>query len=300
MPVETYAENKKVKELSESKITQDKINQIFGLLSSIEPYERQKGERLLNSIVTEEDLNQLVQAARDENFETKYFVIRQLEKFDYDVIVDSLITFLYDDNEVIRESAKRALTGIAREEKYDKLIPLLTSSNKTARIYAIRAFGEGAQANAVLPLMDILGDEDPDIRLEVIDALRFIGDPRAENAAIMKLQDPEPRVRYASAFYCGSRKVNKSCKELHFLLENDEHSRVRSIAAWAIGKTCNKKYMNKMVDHLSSEDNQNVRNEIFKVLKKNHQLENLMDKRKYPPAPIRAQKNVFQIGFWRG
>jgi polysaccharide biosynthesis protein PelF len=132
------------------------------------------------------------------------------------------------------------------------------------RLYAIKSLGTGEQFNSVLPLVDIIYDENSEIKCQVIDSLRLIGDYRPENEVICLLKDPEPSVRYAAAFFCGDLKVKKAQKYLFELLV-DENSKIRATAAWALGRVRPEKSHRKLVEALSKEHDPDVRKQISRA-----------------------------------
>jgi len=241
-----------------------KIENIFTLIFSFEPGKRDEGKFLLSRIKSEKELRELASFSMDKSFKIKYCVIEHLGKFEYGSVIRDIILFLSDTNVIIQRKAGRTLDRISSEDKYDYLLPLLTTGSHSSRLYAIKTLGRGKQVNAVLPLLDITGDSDPDIRYEVIDALRHIADNRADEAIIRCLKDEKEKVRYAAAIYCGSSKAGKSCEALFELLK-DANSRVRSASVWAIGQIGNLSCVSRLKDYLEKEEDENVKHEIFKA-----------------------------------
>jgi len=181
------------------------IEKIFNGLVLLDTTKREEAEYLLSKIKNEDDLHSLAQAAKLSDFKIKYYVIKHLSLFDYKSTIEDLIEFLFDESKIIQRSAERALDNVISDDKYDCFLRLISSPDNYVRTYAIKSLGRGEQVNAVIPLLKTLNDDDPEIRLQIIDSLRLIGDERAEEAIINCLKDCEPKVRYGAAFYCGSR-----------------------------------------------------------------------------------------------
>jgi len=250
------------------------IEKIFNGLVLLDATKREEAEYLLSKIKNEEELHRLAQTAKLSDFKIKYYVIKHLSLFDYKSTVKDLTEFLFDESKIIQRTAERALDNISSDFKYDYFLDLLSSSDYYARTYAIKSLGMGEQANAVIPLIGILKDKDPGIRARIIDSLRLIGDERAEDAVLKSLSDCDAEVRYAAAFYCGSRKVKKACNELVKLLD-DENPSVRVTCVWALGQIKSCTIPGILKNCLKKERDKNVRNEILRVLRESGMAESL-------------------------
>jgi len=244
----------------------DKIEQIFSGLVLLDSARREEAEHLLSTIKDEDELEKLILSARKEDFKIRYYVIKHIAFFEYNTVIKALVDFLFDESSIIQRTAERGLDDIKSDNKYDFFIPLINSENKRVRMYAIKSLGRGEQTNAVLPLLKAIYDSDVEIRVQVIDALRLIGDTRGEKEIMNCLRDSKPEVRYASAFYCGSRKLKKSCSLLFKLLE-DQYPRIRFTCVWALGQIKNDKFIRQLPLFLEKEKDKNVRNEIFSVMR---------------------------------
>jgi len=108
---------------------------------------------------------------------------------------------------------------------------------------------------------------DEEAKYCAIDALRLIGDPRAEKAIKKCLSDRASNVRYAAAFYCGSRKVRNTASSLINLL-SDPNEKIRLISVWALGQIPENECISQLASLYTHEKDKNVRNEIMRVLTK--------------------------------
>jgi glycosyltransferase involved in cell wall biosynthesis/HEAT repeat protein len=248
-----------------------RISHVLNTIESFDPNIPQE-EELLSLITDEEELHELALLASKGTFKVKYFVIRHLGKFDCESAILDLIEFIYEENEILHNEAERVLLAMESDRKYQLFLPLLASKHRMAQLFAIRAMGKGERVNSVLPLMAILEGGDEEAKYYAIDALRMIGDPRADRAVIARLSDEAPKVRYAAAFYCGSRKTVSACRSLAALL-SDHSGRIRFITAWALGQIPGNECNHQLASLYSSEKDRNVRNEIMRVLTKKSSLD---------------------------
>lgn len=280
----------------DSSATQSKIHHIISTIESFDPNIPQE-EELLALITDEYELHELAVEASKGTFKVKYFVIRHLGKFDYQSTILDLIDFIYEENQILQNEAERALDSIEGEKKYEFFLPLLISRNKTARLFAIHAMGKGERINAVLPLIAILEGSDEEAKYCAIDALRLIGDPRAEKAVKKCLCDRASNVRYAAAFYCGSRKVRNTGSSLINLL-SDPDEKIRLITVWALGQIPGNECISQLASLYTHEKDKNVRNEIMRVLTKKNGLASLISKEQEntctaPDAPQNCISNWY-------
>jgi len=245
----------------------NRINELFKSINLSDPYSKEETERILSSIKSKEDLHALAQCAKKENFKVKYYVIKHLGKFENDTSIRELVGYLSDKNGSIRSIAESTLTSIRSESKYKFLLPAIEAREHSMRIYAIKALGRGEQVSATLPLLELLEDENPEIRFQTIDSLRLIKDHRANDRVAKCLDDPVERVCFAAAFYCGCRRIKKACGDLLSHM-NDENPKIRSTCVWALGQIEDIPSIIKLKGFLKSEKDKNVKNEIFRVMHK--------------------------------
>jgi polysaccharide biosynthesis protein PelF len=242
------------------------MDKIIRDLESFSPVNIEEKRNLFVEIKSENDLLELAQKAKSADFKIKYFTIRHLSNFEYEGVIKSLADFLFDETHIIRNTAQHILANIKSEKKYDLLLKLIEpDKDLSIRLFAIKTLGVGEQFNSVLPLIELLQDEDPVVRCQATDALRIIRDPRSDDGVIKLLQDPEPSVRYTSAFYCGDLKVKKSSDYLAELLD-DDNSKIRLASVWALGRIGYNRYSGKLLDLLSKEQNSDVIKQVFRTV----------------------------------
>jgi HEAT repeat protein len=92
------------------------IEQIIDDLVLFDPSKSMGKDKHFLDVTDENELHELVEAAKKRNFKVKYFVIRHLENFGYDSVIVDLLSFLSDENHIIRNTAQHALDKIKSEK----------------------------------------------------------------------------------------------------------------------------------------------------------------------------------------
>jgi len=202
--------------------------------------------------------------------ETEPFIIRGyfcrlLGKLGRESGLPYLISFLDDENEMVREEAAAALDRIESDKKYDLLLETLEKGEVFSKCYAAETLGSRGQVYAVLSLIRTLSDPEVEVRLKVIEALRLLRDVKAIKPIKELLEDPEPEVRYAAIFTLGDMEGREAAGEISALLE-DSHPQVRRLAAWALGQFQLKRTGKRLVDRWAREEEPEVRCQIIRSL----------------------------------
>ncbi|WP_317137784.1 HEAT repeat domain-containing protein [Methanochimaera problematica] len=109
----------------------------------------------------------------------------------------------------------------------------LYSTDKELRAKAMQSLVESG-TTAVLPLMDLMNDENWIVRYRTVEALGLIGDERAVNSLTKMLNDEKDHVRYMAAKSLGFYKKPELSISLLPLLR-DENEYVRRITAVSLG-----------------------------------------------------------------
>jgi twitching motility protein PilT len=110
-----------------------------------------------------------------------------------EALVDPVIELLSDPDEEVRSAAVTVASGFHDPRVVPATINLLRDSDWWIRIAAADALGTLKDPRAVEPLVAALSD--PDLKWSAVEALGRIGDPRALNALGRMLADPLPDVR---------------------------------------------------------------------------------------------------------
>jgi HEAT repeat protein len=193
--------------------------------------------------ISGDDINtvkRLIDALENDNRDDRVAAARRLADLGDKSAVQPLIKLLRDDDWRVRDAAAMALGKLKAASAVVALLETLRFSrpgpfgggpNNTAVVSAIREIG----ALAVPVLIDALTDEDPRIRLHVIDVLGEIGDTEAVPALAGALRDAEWRVRWRAADALGKMGNETAVADLLEMLR-DTNQDVRTSAAWALGQ----------------------------------------------------------------
>ena len=110
-----------------------------------------------------------------------------------DELIEPMIELLADADDETRAAAIGIASVFDDARIVPSTIPLLKDADWWIRIAAADTLGRLKDARAVEPLIAALADED--VRWTAVEALGRIGDPRALNALGKMLADPQPNVR---------------------------------------------------------------------------------------------------------
>jgi len=145
------------------------------------------------------------------------------------VRIKELIRALYDDFDASgRSKSVKELISIG-PMAVTPLFKTLNSMSCNTRRAACRALGKIGDTRAITPLIRVLGDEDPGVRREAVQALTCHGMPLTQ-ALIKALEDKSPVVRANAALVLGHIKDATAADRLVGLLE-DKDMDVRKTAA---------------------------------------------------------------------
>lgn len=152
--------------------------------------------------------------------------------------IPALIRALRADDFNLREAAAVALGKLRAASAVVGLLEALRwgrpgpfGGGSTVFLNAIREIGPAA----VPVLIDALNDEEPRMRLHIVDLLRDLGDPEAVLALTAALRDPEWRVRWKAADALGRMGSLEAVPDLVDML-SDSTRDVQISAAWALGR----------------------------------------------------------------
>ncbi len=177
-----------------------------------------------------------------------------------------LLTYLSDENALVRRTVARVLGELGRSEAEDPLINLLGDENGHVRSMAAEALGRLRSRKAVTPLLELLTDEYKSVQESAMQALAAVGDesvldrlvkeytlqdiPLRRNIALLlgkfatagaadvlvfALKDEEAEVRKAVVHALGNLPEERSLRPL-MLAVTDDDPEVRMLAAEALGR----------------------------------------------------------------
>jgi len=149
--------------------------------------------------------------------------------------IQSLIYLIGSPEEHTRIRACYVL-GLAGTQSVPKLMEVVKSGEKTARIAAIGVLGDIRDKQVTPFLLELLSsDPDKDIQRAVLVPLGKIGDRRALTPLIKRLRSEDPAIRSGAAYALGGIGDVKAVAALMPLL-NDEDEQVRKSAGEALEK----------------------------------------------------------------
>jgi HEAT repeat protein len=188
---------------------------------------------------TENDVSKLIEALEDKERDKRSQAAARLGELGAKEAIPALIARLRDDDYRVREDAARALGKLKATGAVLGLLEAIRQSRPGP-------FGGGGQSffidalnqigvMAVPVLVDALSDEDPRMRLTIVDLLGEIGETDAVTALASALRDPEWRVRWRAADALGKLGDPAAVPDLLAMLADDSKD-VRVSAAWALGR----------------------------------------------------------------
>jgi len=190
--------------------------------------EKPSFEELLEALKDEDD-----QVRRDvllilEELTNQLKTIKHLEKHEF----EALFQLLKVEGQIVRKYAVRALGQLDDLRVVDLLVQLLRDENYEVRNEVLKAF-EKLGKPAIIPLVRLLKDKDWIQRLSAARLLGQLGDSRAVEPLIQTLKDKESDVRSAATIALGRLGDSRAVEPLIQLL-NDEDEQVRMEALLAL------------------------------------------------------------------
>ena len=184
-----------------------------------------------------------------------------------DIIVDSLLEELKDEESDVRESAAYVLGKIGSEKAVEPLIKALADEDSTVRESAAYALGKIGSEKAVESLMKALTDERSDIREKAAHALGRIGSEKAVEPLIKVLTThKESDVRGRATYALGDIGSEKAVEPLIKVLTTHKESEVRGRAAYILGRIGSEKAIGPLVEALTTDENRGVRGRAASAL----------------------------------
>ncbi|KMY69185.1 hypothetical protein AAU61_06725 [Desulfocarbo indianensis] len=135
--------------------------------------------------------------------------------------VPALVDRLADEDPAVGEAASQALLNLRGREVAVRLAPLLSVEQvglRNAAMHLLRRLGEDAPDM----LLDLLGENDRDLRIFAADILANVDAPGVARALTKALEDPDPNVRANAATSLGQRGEASALPNLIQLLGDEE------------------------------------------------------------------------------
>jgi HEAT repeat protein len=196
----------------------------------------------LNSIKTDEPdaVQKLVEALDGDDRDKRAAAASRLAEIEDRTTIPALLRRLRDEDWRVREEAARALgkmkaaaavVGLLECIRMGRPGPFGGGNGNAVFTDAIKEIGP----LAVPVLVDALSDEDPRMRLAIIDLLGDLAEPDAVPALAGALRDPEWRVRWQAADALGKMGNTAAVPDLVEML-TDNNKDVRISVAYALGR----------------------------------------------------------------
>ncbi len=161
-------------------------------------------------------------------------------------LIDGLLQSTY-------EFAIGGLGGVKDTRSVPKLLQLLRDEDHEVRSHAAEALGKIGDSRAVERLLQLLSDEDISVRRYTAEALGKIGDSRAVEGLLRLLSDEDVSVRRYAAMALGEIGDSRAVEGLLQLL-SDEDVSVRRYTAEALGEIGDSRAVEGLLQLLSDED----------------------------------------------
>jgi HEAT repeat protein len=171
--------------------------------------------------------------------------------------VPLLLSYLSDDNALVRRTVARVLGEVGSRDTEDPLIGLLSDENGHVRSAAAEALGHLRSRKAVKPLIGLLTDEYESVQESAIRALAEIGDDSSLDDLVKDFTSRDAPMRKNIALLLGRFTTDKASDALAFALK-DEEPDVRKAVVHALGNLSGEKALRSLI-HAVTDDDPEVR-----------------------------------------
>jgi HEAT repeat protein len=153
--------------------------------------------------------------------------------------VPFLVQSLEDPEDIVKKAAAEALAKIGDRTVFQQLLANMAHSSPSVREYSAYVLGRLAKnedTTIVQALEGAAGDQDKNVRIEIIYALYEIGASSSKFIFINGLMDSEPRIRSYCANALGNLRVSESGAALSAALDRETDENVMRMIVSAMGK----------------------------------------------------------------
>lgn len=166
----------------------------------------------------------------------KLMFIRFLGRIDEERAVRYLCWMMEDDNSVVVEAAQRSFERNGFGKKLDGLQYLMSSTHRSALLYAIDKLSQAGQVHILGRLLAMIPDADEALLDAILMAMRYMPGRRGIEPLLSFAADPRPQVRFrvvmACCSYCQAGIHRMHPCLLNFL--NDPDPNVRQTSVWGL------------------------------------------------------------------
>jgi HEAT repeat protein len=197
----------------------------------------------LESIVAVEAVDAAISSSldilQDENksYQERGLAVRRLKLLKAEPAVPIFIDLLLADNpDEFKDKICNAFLKIEDSRVIEPLLTIFDKSDIHLQITIVKTLGWLKAQNTVPFLIDLLSHEYKDMRCKAVLALGLIGDSRAIDPLVERLQkDDYDLVRSCAAWYLCQFKETRVAQALIEAMQQDTHENVRSRATYSLG-----------------------------------------------------------------
>jgi HEAT repeat protein len=188
----------------------------------------------------------LIKALGNEDSTVRVAAAQSLGRIRDSQAVDPLVITLGDEYSGVREAAAKALENLG--EPLGKVIVQSLEGAEKAR----EALAAGKDPRAIVPLLKVLANWDPNVRAAAAQTLGKLKDPRAVEPLVKALEDTSDSVQEAAAWALGNIANPRAIVPLVKALR-DAPWNVRVVAGWVLGKFVDRRAVDPLVTALGDE-----------------------------------------------
>ncbi|MDP2600594.1 MAG: HEAT repeat domain-containing protein [Deltaproteobacteria bacterium] len=134
----------------------------------------------------------------------KVLFLRFLGHIDQERAVVYIVQLLQDKNSVVVDAAKKSFDRNLFNAKLKKLIPLIHSSQKPEKYFAIEKLSQGGEISILDDLLKMMTAGDEDLLIQILTALRFLADKKVIPHILPFLKDDRETVRLKVVLVLGA------------------------------------------------------------------------------------------------
>jgi HEAT repeat protein len=207
----------------------------------------------------------LITALKDENPKVRERAARALGNNKYNRALQPLVSALSDNTLAVRKAAAVALGKMKDPRAVQPLASALKKETSPHGGYTIAMALGSLGESSIEPLLRLLRENNPKIRMQAVRGLGKTKNPRIVDAVITALQDEDAGVRVEAVWALGDIGGSRIVDPLIEALK-DESRGVRARAAKKLGKLKNKKAIIPLIAALRSETDKWTRDDFRRAL----------------------------------
>ncbi len=159
-----------------------------------------------------------------------------VETFDFIPSLDSLLGKLISSSATDRRKAIEEIALLGDENAVPLLIDMLEDNNGNVRATAIKCLGEFKDPDLFEPIYKKIKDPSAIVRCHVIMALAELGTPAALRALLFCLENRDDQIRKDAVYVLGELRCYDAVNPLISVLKRDKDERVKEEALISLGK----------------------------------------------------------------